>query len=262
MTVGQNIAFGLEERKVDKAAIQKRVEEALEMVKLGGFGKRSIDQMSGGQQQRVSLARALVVRPKVLLLDEPLSNLDAQLRLEMRAEIRRIVKENELTGVYVTHDQAEALSMADRMAVMDEGEIVQIGPPEEIYRRPVSSYVANFIGETNLLPGVVREGGYVATNTEVLAATPTIADWQPVLGSDVILAIRPESLFFMNPGEGDLTGKIIDRTYLGNTAQYSVRLDDGAVLRVTELNPKIIRQPGEAEVELKVAEDDVMMLRE
>lgn len=262
MTVGQNIAFGLEERKVDKAAIQKRVEEALEMVKLGGFGKRSIDQMSGGQQQRVSLARALVVRPKVLLLDEPLSNLDAQLRLEMRAEIRRIVKENELTGVYVTHDQAEALSMADRMAVMDEGEIVQIGPPEEIYRRPVSSYVANFIGETNLLPGVVREGGYVATNTEVLAATPTIADWQPVLGSDVILAIRPESLFFVNPGEGDLTGKIIDRTYLGNTAQYSVRLDDGAVLRVTELNPKIIRQPGEAEVELKVAEDDVMMLRE
>jgi iron(III) transport system ATP-binding protein len=130
MTVGQNIAFGLEERKVEKKEIKRRVEEALAMVKLEGFAKRGIDQMSGGQQQRVSLARALVVRPKCLLLDEPLSNLDAQLRLEMRSEIRRIVKENNLTGVYVTHDQAEALSMADRMAVMDEGEIVQVGPPE------------------------------------------------------------------------------------------------------------------------------------
>ena len=153
MTVGQNIAFGLEERKVEKKEIQRRVEEALAMVKLEGFAKRGIDQMSGGQQQRVSLARALVVRPKCLLLDEPLSNLDAQLRLEMRSEIRRIVKENNLTGVYVTHDQAEALSMADRMAVMDEGEIVQVGEPDVIYREPISSYVAGFIGETNLIKG-------------------------------------------------------------------------------------------------------------
>ena len=139
MTVGQNIAFGLEERKVDRNEIQCRVEEALLLwSSWRGLRRRGIDQMSGGQQQRVSLARALVVRPKCLLLDEPLSNLDAQLRLEMRSEIRRIVKENDLTGVYVTHDQAEALSMADRMAVMDQGVVVQVGPPEEIYRQPVN----------------------------------------------------------------------------------------------------------------------------
>ena len=130
MTVGQNIGFGLEERKVPKNEIAQRVKEVLEMVRMPGFEGRGIDQMSGGQQQRVSLARALVVKPKCLLLDEPLSNLDAQLRLEMRSEIRRIVKENGLTGVYVTHDQSEALSMADRLAVMDGGRIEQIGTPE------------------------------------------------------------------------------------------------------------------------------------
>lgn len=262
MTVGQNIAFGLEERKVDKAAIQKRVDEALEMVKLGGFAKRGIDQMSGGQQQRVSLARALVVRPKVLLLDEPLSNLDAQLRLEMRSEIRRIVKENNLTGVYVTHDQAEALSMADRMAVMDNGHIAQVGPPDEIYRRPVSSYVAGFIGETNLIQGVVREGGYVAAATGVLAARPSIEGWDPQPGSPVLVSIRPEALQIVPTKEGDLTAKVIDRTYLGSSVQYLVKLEDGTELRVTELNPRIIREAGETEIGLKVAGEDVMMLRE
>ena len=146
LTVAQNIAFGLEERKVPKPEIKRRVAEALEMVQLPGFGGRSIDQMSGGQQQRVSLARALVVKPKCLLLDEPLSNLDAQLRVEMRREIRRIVKENGLTGIYVTHDQEEALAMADRMAVLTRGRIGQIGTPEEIYRDPRSAYVAGFFG--------------------------------------------------------------------------------------------------------------------
>jgi len=136
LTVGQNIAFGLEERKVPKAEIKARVEEALAMVKLEGYGERSIDQMSGGQQQRVSLACALVVKPRCLLLDEPLSNLDAQLRVEMRREIRRIVKENGLTAIYVAHDQEEALAMADRMAVLAAGRIAQVGTPEEVYRSP------------------------------------------------------------------------------------------------------------------------------
>jgi iron(III) transport system ATP-binding protein len=262
MTVGQNIAFGLEERKVDKASIKRRVDEALEMVKLGGFAKRSIDQMSGGQQQRVSLARALVVRPKVLLLDEPLSNLDAQLRLEMRSEIRRIVKENDLTGVYVTHDQAEALSMADRMAVMDEGHIVQVGPPDEIYRRPASSYVAGFIGETNLVDGRVGDGGKVEAATAFLTATPTLGGWQPSPGERVVLSIRPEALEIGPAADGDLTGQIIDRTYLGSSVQYAVRLGDGTVMRVTELNPRIIREAGEEEVGLKVSAEDVMMLKQ
>lgn len=260
MTVGQNIAFGLEERKVEKKEIQRRVEEALAMVKLEGFGKRGIDQMSGGQQQRVSLARALVVRPKCLLLDEPLSNLDAQLRLEMRSEIRRIVKENGLTGVYVTHDQAEALSMADRMAVMDAGEIVQVGPPEEIYRQPISSYVAGFIGETNLLKGTVKEGGLVETLTATLLGRSTVEGWNPAVGAPVVLSIRPEALEIVGSEGALLTGKIIERIYLGSVIQYTVRLADGQTMQVTEQNPQLIREPGDREVGLAVAQDDITML--
>jgi|TARA_B110000495_G_C22984996_1_gene579410 iron(III) transport system ATP-binding protein len=260
MTVGQNIAFGLEERKVEKKEIQRRVEEALKMVKLDGFAKRGVDQMSGGQQQRVSLARALVVRPKCLLLDEPLSNLDAQLRLEMRSEIRRIVKENDLTGIYVTHDQAEALSMADRMAVMAEGGIAQVGPPEEIYRQPISSYVAGFIGETNLLKGTVREGRQVETPNGVLTATPSVEEFQPIPGSSVILSIRPEAVEIVNPAEGSLGGRIIGRIYLGSLIQYSVGLDDGTVMQVTEQNPQIIRSPGDNLIGLRVSTEDVTLL--
>ena len=260
MSVGQNIAFGLEERKVEKKEIQRRVEEALAMVKLEGFAKRDIDQMSGGQQQRVSLARALVVRPKCLLLDEPLSNLDAQLRLEMRSEIRRIVKENDLTGVYVTHDQSEALSMADRMAVMDQGVVVQVGPPEEIYRQPVSSYVAGFIGETNLLKGTAEEANRVKTSTATLSATPSVANWNPAPGAEVILSIRPEAVKIVNPTQADLSGKIIERIYLGSMIQYAVELADGSVMQVTEQNPQIIRSPGEDQVGLQFSRDDVTLL--
>ena len=260
MSVGQNIAFGLEERKVEKKEIQRRVEEALSMVKLEGFAKRDIDQMSGGQQQRVSLARALVVRPKCLLLDEPLSNLDAQLRLEMRSEIRRIVKENDLTGVYVTHDQSEALSMADRMAVMDQGVVDQVGLPEEIYRQPVSSYVAGFIGETNLLKGTAEEANRVKTSTATLSATPSVANWNPALGAEVILSIRPEAVKIVNPTQADLSGKIVERIYLGSMIQYAVELADGSVMQVTEQNPQIIRSPGEDQVGLQFSRDDVTLL--
>lgn len=260
MTVGQNIAFGLEERKVPKKEIKERVEEALAMVKLEGFAKRGIDQMSGGQQQRVSLARALVVKPKCLLLDEPLSNLDAQLRLEMRSEIRRIVKENGLTGVYVTHDQAEALSMADRMAVMDQGVVVQVGPPERIYRQPVSSYVAGFIGETNLIHGTAREGNAVETPTATLQSTASVEGWIPPSGAPVILSIRPEAFEIVNPVEATLTGKIIERIYLGSIIQYAVKLGDGSIVQVTEQNPQIIRDPGEERVGLKVARKDITLL--
>lgn len=260
MTVGQNIAFGLEERKVAKKEIKRRVEEALEMVKLAGYAKRGIDQMSGGQQQRVSLARALVVRPKCLLLDEPLSNLDAQLRIEMRSEIRRIVKENNLTGVYVTHDQAEALSMADRMAVMDEGRVVQVGTPEVIYRQPISSYVAGFIGETNLLRGKMAEGNVIETANASLAGVPSVDDFQAVVGADAIVSIRPEAIRLVKPAEATLNGRIVNRIYLGSIIQYTVALDDGTTLEVTEQNPKIIREPGEALIGLQVAREDLTLL--
>jgi len=260
MTVGQNIAFGLEERKVEKKEIQRRVEEALAMVKLEGFAKRGIDQMSGGQQQRVSLARALVVRPKCLLLDEPLSNLDAQLRLEMRSEIRRIVKENNLTGVYVTHDQAEALSMADRMAVMDEGEIVQVGEPDVIYRQPVSSYVAGFIGETNLITGTMGEGGVVETPTAKLSGKVSVENWSPEVGAELVLSMRPEALEIVSPEGAQLKGKIIERIYLGSIIQYSVQLGDGQIVQVTEQNPQLIREPGNQEIGLAISQNDITLL--
>src|SRR4051812_33554330 len=155
MSVAENVAFGLEERKVAKDEIKRRVGEALESVRMGSYAERRPNQLSGGQQQRVALARALVIRPRCLLLDEPLSNLDAKLRLEMRTEIRRVCKEFKLTTVYVTHDQKEALSISDRMAILEGGRILQVGSPREVYRRPTSKVVANFIGEVDFITGTV-----------------------------------------------------------------------------------------------------------
>ena len=155
LTVAGNVAFGLEERRISSKEIQRRVQEALTSVKMEAYADRKIAQLSGGQQQRVALARALVIRPRALLLDEPLSNLDAKLRLEMRSEIRRVCKESGLTAIYVTHDQKEALSISDRMAILESGKIAQIGRPEDVYRRPQSRIIADFIGETNFNPGTI-----------------------------------------------------------------------------------------------------------
>ena len=264
LTVGQNVAFGLEERKVPKDEIRTRVAEALDRVKLSGFGDRSIDQMSGGQQQRVSLARALVVKPKCLLLDEPLSNLDAQLRVEMRQEIRRIVKENGLTAIYVTHDQEEALAMADRMAVLSNGVIGQIGTPEEIYRMPRSAHVASFIGETNLISGEVMEfrSGFAMVKT---AAGPLVGrvsdpDWRPIPGETVTLSIRPEAWRLGEAKDNSLRGKIVERTYLGQRIQYWVETALGRQ-QVVELNPRVIHDPGETPVIVQSRHEDGVILK-
>ncbi len=265
LTVAKNIAFGLEERRVPRAEIVRRVEEALEMVKLPGFGPRSIDQMSGGQQQRVSLARALVVKPKCLLLDEPLSNLDAQLRVEMRREIRRIVKENGLTGIYVTHDQEEALAMADRMAVLSRGKIGQIGAPEEVYRAPLNAYVAGFIGETNLISAeaVETRDGFTLAKSPAGPLVGRVTDpaWSPAPGEAVRISVRPEA-WRLFPLEGDnrISGKIADRSYLGQRIQYWVETPAGRQ-QVVELNPHIIREPGYTEVSLYARHDDVVVLK-
>jgi iron(III) transport system ATP-binding protein len=265
LTVAQNIAFGLEERKVPKPEIKRRVEEALEMVQLPGYGGRSIDQMSGGQQQRVSLARALVVKPKCLLLDEPLSNLDAQLRVEMRREIRRIVKENGLTGIYVTHDQEEALAMADRMAVLTSGRISQIGTPEEIYRDPRSAHVANFIGETNLIDGnfIEAHDGYATVETRAgsFAGRITDPDWKPERGEAVRLSVRPEAWrLHKDAGDNPVTGKITERAYLGQRIQYWIETSAGRQ-QVVEMNPHVIHEPGEEAVTLHARRDDVVVLK-
>jgi iron(III) transport system ATP-binding protein len=265
LSVGQNISFGLEERRIPKPEIKRRVEEALEIVKLPGYGDRSIDQMSGGQQQRVSLARALVVKPKCLLLDEPLSNLDAQLRVEMRREIRRIVKENGLTGIYVTHDQEEALSMADRMAVLTKGSIGQIGTPEQIYRAPLTGYVANFIGETNLISGTIisAENGLatVSTATGELSGRITAADWSPQAGEAIQVSIRPEAWRLLpQAGDHSVAGHIVERSYLGQRIQYWVATAAGRQ-QVVELNPHILHEPSDREIHLHVRQEDVVILK-
>lgn len=247
LTVARNVAFGLEERRVPRAEIKERVARALADVRMEEYGGRKIAQLSGGQQQRIALARALVIRPRCLLLDEPLSNLDAKLRLEMRSEIRRICKEFGLTAIYVTHDQKEALSISDRMAILENGRIAQVGTPEEVYRRPHTRVVADFIGETNFLPGTVSgtEDGRLRVETEhgTFSGLPGNPAWRPASGEKVVLSMRPEAWRIVPQredtpaSENCLTGRIEEKTYLGEIAQYQVRAGD-AVLKLFELNPR------------------------
>jgi iron(III) transport system ATP-binding protein len=241
LSVSENIAFGLVERKVPAPERDRRVLEALASVRLDGLGDRSIDQLSGGQQQRVALARALVVRPRCLLLDEPLSNLDAQLRVEMRQEIRRIVKENGLTAVYVTHDQEEALAMADRMAVLNHGRVAQVGTPEEVYRRPVTSEVARFIGETNLLAVKIigQDGATVSVRSAAGVLTGILGDprQNATAGQLAELSVRPEAWRSAAVGEANaVTGVVVEKIYLGQRAQLTLQTELG-LLRIVIINP-------------------------
>ena len=269
MTVAENVAFGLEERKRPKGEIEARVAEALAQVRLRGLGERRIQQLSGGQQQRVALARALVVRPRCLLLDEPLSNLDAKLRLEMRSEIRRICKEFGLTAIYVTHDRDEALSMADRMAIMEAGRLVQVGEPEDVYRNPATRMVAEFIGETNFIEGeLIREssrpGLYdVRTPIGVLRGRLNQAGWTPVNGQPVLLSIRPEALTFgeVFDSPNRIQVRLASTTYLGATVQYDTEADGGLPLRLCEMNPIAVRHPSDDLHRIMAGTSDVVILR-
>jgi iron(III) transport system ATP-binding protein len=264
MTVAQNVAFGLEERKVPRNEIDRRVAQALESVHMAGYGQRRPNELSGGQQQRVALARALVVRPRCLLLDEPLSNLDAKLRLEMRAEIRRVAKEFRLTTVYVTHDQKEALSIADRIALLDGGHVVQVGTPQELYRRPRNTAVASFIGETDLLSGTVKQAGssriVVATESGDFEGVPGDPTFLPATGARVSALIRPECWRFASDATASnrVHGTIVRTTYLGDVAQHEVQV--GAwTLRVLELNPRQA-EAADRQVDLVVDMADVVIL--
>jgi len=267
MTVAKNVAFGLEERKVKSAEIKERVGKALESVQMGPYADRKIAQLSGGQQQRVALARALVIRPRCLLLDEPLSNLDAKLRLEMRTEIRRVCKEFGLTAIYVTHDQKEALSISDRMAILEGGNIAQTGAPEDVYRRPRTKVVADFIGETNFLAGRIRSaakgGAVVETDAgDVLEGVVGDPNWLPKPGDEATLSIRPEAwtISESRPGKNFLAGRIGEAIYLGEVAQYrfsTARAD----LKVFELNPRLSGRTSDRELFVGAAPDDVVVLR-
>ncbi|MBX6394725.1 MAG: ABC transporter ATP-binding protein [Alicyclobacillaceae bacterium] len=243
MTVFENVAFGLKVRKRPKEEIQQRVERALQQVRLPGMGQRRIDQLSGGQQQRVALARALVIEPDILLLDEPLSNLDAKLREETRAEIKRLQVELGITTIYVTHDQAEAMAMSDRIMVMERGRVQQVGTPMEIYHRPANRFVASFIGETNLLEGTVEA---IHGPEVVVRVSPDIrlvglreranAHVHMAVGSRVTLSIRPEA--FRVAGEGEenlLRGPVVLAEFTGVSVHYQIQVGDRA-LRVRLAN--------------------------
>jgi len=263
MTVAKNVAFGLEERKVASAEIKQRVHEALASVRMDHLAERKINQLSGGQQQRVALARALVIRPRCLLLDEPLSNLDTKLRIEMRGEIRRICREFGLTAIYVTHDQKEACSIADRMAVLEGGHIRQCGPPAEVYRHPHTRFVADFMGETNFIEGRVVAGGDGVRVETALGVFSGIAPggWQPAAGTTCVLSIRPEA-WKLGTAAGDgncVRGRLQDRVYLGEMAQYQFAAA-GQTLKIYELNPRFVDASGDRELFASVEAEDVIAL--
>ena len=268
MTVAENVAFGLHERKVPAEEIRTRVAEALASVKMEKYAERKPNQLSGGQQQRIALARALVIRPRCLLLDEPLSNLDAKLRLEMRTEIRRVCKEFKLTTVYVTHDQKEALSIADRMAILESGHILQVGTPREVYKRPTRKVVANFIGETDFLPGKVLslDGDHVFVETLVGRFQGILGDpTKPVaVGAEVTVSIRPECWELHRDAERKnvVKGRIGDSVYLGEVAQYDFVTDNGTKLKIFERNPRFVDGSARGELYATVEPEDVVVLTE
>ena len=231
MSVARNVAFGLEMRNVAKAEARERVAEALGMVRLQAYGERRPRELSGGQQQRVALARALVIRPSILLLDEPLSNLDAKLREEMRTEIRDIQRRLGITTLFVTHDQVEALSMCDRVAVMEAGRLVQLGTPHEIYEHPRNPFIADFVGRTNKLRGTVREPGLVEVGPLRLRA-----DGTPPPGARSLVMVRPHRIRIAGPvgsppdgRENMASGRVVRTTYVGDILQYDVDVGPGVL---------------------------------
>ncbi len=232
MTVRENIAFGLQRLGKPKEEVDKTVRDMLALVHMEEFGDRRTTQMSGGQMQRVALARALAPHPKVLLLDEPLSALDLKLRQAMRDELQRLQRETGITFVFVTHDQDEALSMSDRIAVMSNGEVQQIGSPEDIYKRPSNRFVADFIGDTNLIDvtAVSRGADHTGFKTAGGVAFNVKQNIELEDGANVTLNIRPENVVLSAGGTGIVPAKITNKTFLGQASIYTLELSDGAKL--------------------------------
>jgi ABC-type Fe3+/spermidine/putrescine transport system ATPase subunit len=244
MTVRGNVTYGLRLRRLPAAEVEARLRAGLAQVNLTGLEDRYPGQLSGGQQQRVALARALVLNPDILLLDEPLSNLDAKIRVQVRAEIRRLQQELGITTLYVTHDQEEALSLSDRVAVMRDGHVLQVASPRELYERPATRFVADFVGTNNFLAGVARErdGEWLAVETRVgLLRARMTARVGP--GDRCVLAVRPENIDLgpdREAGQGSgnrLAGRIVIASYLGNTLRYDVEVAGGTVLKVDVRDP-------------------------
>lgn len=264
MTVEQNVAFGLRVRGVGRQQRRQAVGQVLALVQMADLAGRKPHALSGGQQQRVALARALVVRPRCLLLDEPLSNLDAKLRLEMRGEIRQICKQANVTTIYVTHDQSEALSIADRIAVLRDGRLEQVGRPQELYNRPTNRFVAGFLGETTFLEGSVIGGdqGQVVVGTSMGRLRGSSGDRTMAAGDKVVCSIRPESVRLGRPpadAANRFSGKIIRTAYLGQVARHEL-LIGSTKLMAFELNPQSRGLVQHQEVRAWIDPEDVVVL--
>ena len=270
LDVHENIAFGLRRRGTDKAETRRRVGEALELVHLAGYDKRKPNQLSGGQQQRVALARALVNRPNVLLLDEPLGALDLKLRKALQIELKRVQTEVGITFVYVTHDQEEALTMSDRIAVMRGGQVEQLGTPEELYERPRTRFVADFIGTSNLLLGAVEsiDAGRAIVRLTTGESCFTSADARLPVGRAVELSVRPEAVVLharnghdSGAEPGAIVAAVEQVAYLGGNVQYIVRSTGG--LSITVLSPKTgARLPVGGAVDVTWSPGDALVLAE
>lgn len=266
MTIEDNIAFGLKERGYEKSKINARVKELLDLIRLPQVHDRYPSEVSGGQQQRIAVARAVAYPPRVLLMDEPLGALDLKLREVMQTELRRIQQELQITTVYVTHDQTEAMNMSDRIVVMNEGEIEQMGGAEEIYNQPKTSFVANFVGQVNLLPGTIGEtlNGECRVETKVGSfVTPMIKFGET--GHDVVLAIRPELMRLQNGADGasDTTncvnGTVIGKSFAGNLMKVTVEVADDLEL-VVEHAPRQYQHNIGDQVSVSWSKDDGIAL--
>ena len=240
MTVLENVAYGLKVKHVPRRQIATRVSETLSLVGLTGLESRSVSKLSGGQQQRVALCRAIITEPQVLLFDEPLSNLDAKLRKGTREQIRRIQQELNITSLYVTHDQAEAMSISDHIAVMSDGRLQQLGSAEEIYTRPANRFVADFIGEANLLPGTIAESSEQLLRVRIYDTEIDLAPSGRLFaaGEAVDVVVRPEAVDLVEPDAGDLRAVVRFSHYTGSIVLYSLSLADGHRITVQVANPQ------------------------
>jgi len=228
LTVKQNVAYGLKARSVKGAELEQRIKEGLELMQIEAYQDRSPSQLSGGQQQRVALARATVIHPGVLLMDEPLSNLDAKLRVQMRTSIKKMQRGLNITTIYVTHDQEEALAISDRIAVMQNGKVEQVGSPHEIYKCPASKFVASFIGTSGFLPGVANGDGVVIGEKKLPLRL------RDGYTGEVQVAVRPEYITLREAQAGEICGEIAMTTFLGDFVNYEVQLEGGMILEANE----------------------------
>ncbi|HEU97268.1 MAG TPA: ABC transporter ATP-binding protein [Fervidicoccus fontis] len=268
MTVYENIAYGLKIRKVREEEQRKRIREVLELVKLTGLENRYPTQLSGGQQQRVALARALVVQPKVLLLDEPLSNLDAKVRIEVREEIKRIQRELKITTIYVTHDQEEAMSISDRIAVMNQGRIAQIGTPEELYFSPRELFVASFFGKPNILDGIyLGEGKAEIQGGVEMGITPAAGQKELERGDKLKIVIRPEHIYIRGRGAAapdkiwKLSGRVVMRMFTGDSQEVKVAVGKDREVLIYASAPSDLPISIGEEVELEIPVSRVLAFR-